>query len=94
MTIKSKIDPIEQHVIDEIRKLRLVHHLRQKDIATIIKTTTSFVGNVENTGNPAKYNLKHINLLADYFKVSPKFFFPEKPIFRKADLLFSEAKHL
>ncbi|HSZ86300.1 MAG TPA: hypothetical protein VK787_09730, partial [Puia sp.] len=28
----------------------------------------------------AKYNLRHINILADYFDLSPRDFLPEKPL--------------
>lgn len=74
-----KLDPIEQHVIDKVIKLRKDSKMRQQDIAVILHTTTSFVGNVENNRNQAKYNLKHINVLADYFGLSPKYFLPDVP---------------
>lgn len=73
------LDPIEQHVIDKVIKLRKDSKMRQQDIASILHTTTSFVGNVENNRNQAKYNLKHINVLADYFGLSPKYFLPDVP---------------
>jgi len=78
MKQQPNIDPIEQHVIDLIIKLRLTNKLRQSDISKIINVTPSFVGNVENKNNPAKYNLKHINMLANYFNLSPKSFMPDK----------------
>jgi len=77
---KVNISPIEQHVIDVVTKLRKERNLRQVDIALIIDTSPSFVGNVENTSNVSKYNLKHINCLADYFQISPKVFFPEQAL--------------
>lgn len=73
---KVKLDLIEQHVIDFVRKLRADKKLRQEDIAYIIGVKASFIGNVENSGNPAKYNLKHINVFADHFGLSPKDFLP------------------
>jgi len=75
-----KIEPIEQHVIDVIRKLRRSKKMRQEDLANIINTSTSFVGNVENVRNPAKYNLKHINAISDYFGLSPKYFLPDSSL--------------
>ena len=75
-----KIEPIEQHVIDVIRKLRRSKKMRQEDLANIINTSTSFVGNVENERNPAKYNLKHINAISDYFGLSPKYFLPDSSL--------------
>jgi transcriptional regulator with XRE-family HTH domain len=73
---KVKLDLIEQHVIDFVRKLRADKKLRQEDIAYIIGVKASFIGNVENLSNPAKYNLKHINVFADHFGLSPKDFLP------------------
>jgi transcriptional regulator with XRE-family HTH domain len=75
-----QIDPLEQYVIDFVRKLRVENRLRQQDIADILNTSSSFIGNVENRLYPAKYNLKHINVLAGYFNLSPRSFLPDKPI--------------
>jgi len=74
--MKSKIHPIEQYSIDIVKKLRTTHNLTQADIADILGLRGSFIGNVENHNKPSKYNLKHINVLADYFNLSPKDFLP------------------
>lgn len=68
---------IEQYVIDFVYKLRMEKGLRQEDIAYILGTKPSFIGNVENKSHPAKYNLKHIDKIADHFGLSPKDFLPE-----------------
>lgn len=68
---------IEKHVIDFVHKLRVDNRLKQSDIAKILHVGPSFIGNVENRNNPAKYNLKHIALLAEYFDLSPRLFLPE-----------------
>ena len=80
MRTKALITPIEQYAIDVVTKLRREHKLRQKDIAKIIDASASFVGNVENIYNASKYNLKHINSLADYFQLSPKAFVPDNAL--------------
>jgi len=77
---KAPITPIEQYVIDAVTKLRRAHRLSQRDIAKIINASASFIGNVENIYNGSKYNLKHINSLADYFQMSPKAFLPDKAL--------------
>lgn len=74
------MEKIEQYVIDYVRELRLNKGLTQEDIANILDVKPSFIGNVESPTNRAKYNLKHINLLADHFGISPKNFLPEKAI--------------
>jgi len=74
------ITPIDQYVIDFVRKLRDDKTLTQKDIATIIGVTREFIKDIENTNKRAKYNIRHINSLADYFDMSPREFLPEKPV--------------
>lgn len=75
--IKSKID---QFVIDFVTRLRSEKKLNQSDIATIIEKSRTFVTNIENPTNRAKYNLIHINLLADHFGISPRDFLPSDAI--------------
>lgn len=75
----KNIAAVEQYAIDTATKLRVDHHLTQREIGKVLGTKTSFIGNVENYKNSAKYNLKHINLLAAFFKVSPQFFIPNIP---------------
>lgn len=74
------ISKIEQYIIDFVFKLRKEKKLNQEDIATIIGVNRVFITNIENPSNRAKYNINHINLLADHFGMSPRDFFPEKPI--------------
>jgi transcriptional regulator with XRE-family HTH domain len=66
-----------------VRDLRKKENLSQEDIGNIIGKSKSFIGNIESLNNRAKYNLTHINLLADYFNLSPRNFLPENVILRK-----------
>jgi transcriptional regulator with XRE-family HTH domain len=77
---KQNISKVEQYVIDYTIKLRLDSGYNQEYIANILGVHRSFVTNVENPNNRAKYNLKHINALADHFGLSPKEFLPEKAL--------------
>lgn len=74
------LTPIEQYIIDYIIKLRVDKNLNQADIGFVIGVTQSFIANVENPKKRAKYNVNHINKLADHFGLSPKDFLPAKPI--------------
>jgi transcriptional regulator with XRE-family HTH domain len=69
---------IEQYVIDFVLKLRTKNNLRQEDIAIILNVDRSFITRVENNDHRAKYNLTHIDKLADHFGISPRDFLPEK----------------
>lgn len=83
MERQTFISPIEQHVIDFVKELRTRKKLSQDEIGSIISKTKSFIGNIESPKNRAKYNLTHINILADYFNISPKDFLPKDPIIAK-----------
>ena len=78
MSQPVKISAIEQHAIDFIIELRIKHNLTQDDIATILGVKRSFITNIESNKNRAKYNLNHIDRIADHFGISPKDFLPEK----------------
>lgn len=72
------ITDIEQFVIDYVTKLRQDKKLSQEDIATILGLNRTFITKVESNKARAKYNLSHIDKLADHFGMSPKDFLPEK----------------
>lgn len=78
MEDEIKISAIEQHVIDFVIKLRDKHNLKQDDIATVLGVKRTFITNIESARNRAKYNLIHIDKLADHFGLSPRDFLPEK----------------
>lgn len=72
-----KISDIELYVINFVKNLREEKKLSQDDIANILGLTKAFIGNIESPKNRAKYNLNHINILAEHFKMSPRDFLPE-----------------
>jgi len=76
----SVLTPIEQYVIDFVYKLRMDKNLTQEDIGFILDVKQSFIACIENRNNRAKYNLNHINQLADHFGLSPQDFLPTKSL--------------
>lgn len=78
MPATTKISAIEQQVIDFVTELRIKHQLTQADIGVIIGVGRSFINKVEDPKERAKYNLNHIDKLADHFGLSPRDFLPEK----------------
>jgi transcriptional regulator with XRE-family HTH domain len=72
--------PIEQYVIDIVREKRKERKWSQKELAYRLDVSIGFIGDVENPNYRAKYNLNHINELANVFECSPKDFLPEKPL--------------
>ncbi len=80
MQAQKEISLIDQYVIDFVRKLRDTSNLSQEEIGNIIGVTRTYITNVESRKHPAKYNLTHINLLAEYFDLSPRDFLPTKTL--------------
>lgn len=74
---KSVLEPIEQHVVDFVIQLRIKKKKTQQEIADIIGISRSYIKDIENPKRAAKYNLRHINALADYFNMSPRAFLPK-----------------
>jgi transcriptional regulator with XRE-family HTH domain len=74
---KSKI---ELYVINKVKELRLQHGKSQADLAADLNVSYGFIGQVENPKYRTKYNINHIDRLAQIFKCSPKDFIPEKPL--------------
>lgn len=73
------MEDIEQYIIRAVKSLRKKKNVSQKQLAIILNVSTSFVGNIENERNPAKYNLRHLNRLIDYFNTCPCYFFGRTP---------------
>ena len=78
--VSYNVSAIEKFIIDYVYKLRIKNNLTQDDIATIIGVKQPFIASIENPNTRAKYNINHINLLADHFGLSPRDFLPLKPI--------------
>jgi transcriptional regulator with XRE-family HTH domain len=76
----SSLEPIEQYVIDTVRRMRTERNISQKELAYSLNLSIGFIGDVESSKSRAKYNLSHINKLAEYFNCSPKDFLPQNPI--------------
>jgi len=77
MDAEPKTSAIEKHVIKFVTDLRIERNLKQEDIAAIINVSREFITKIENPNHRAKYNLNHIDKLADHFGMSPKDFLPD-----------------
>lgn len=74
------IHPIDQYIIDAIRKERKRQNVSQSILAYGIGVSKGFIGQAESPKYNIKYNLYHINEIAKYLGVSPRDFLPEKPL--------------
>ncbi|WP_414656174.1 helix-turn-helix domain-containing protein [Flavobacterium sp.] len=69
---------IELFVIEKVKEKREQFNLSQSELAVKLDVSNGFIGQVESTKYPAKYNLNHLNKLSKIFDCSPKEFLPEK----------------
>lgn len=76
----SEISKIEQYVIDKVREIRMKAEISQSNLSVGMELSSKFVGNVESNKTPDKYNINHLNKIAEILQCSIKDFFPEEPI--------------
>jgi transcriptional regulator with XRE-family HTH domain len=69
---------IELFVVSKVKAKREQFGLSQADLAFKLNVSLGFVGQVESLKYPAKYNLNHINKLAQIFNCSPREFLPQE----------------
>lgn len=71
---------IERYIIEKIRAMRKEHGLSQLELSQKLEMSDSFISHVEAPSKRAKYNINHLNKIAEIFNCSPKEFWPEKPL--------------
>jgi transcriptional regulator with XRE-family HTH domain len=74
--VLQKKSRIELYVIQKVKELREKNGLNQAELAFKLDVSLGFIGQVESSNYPAKYNLNHLNKLAEIFSCSPKDFLP------------------
>ncbi|NEU09794.1 helix-turn-helix transcriptional regulator [Flavihumibacter sp. R14] len=68
---------IEFYVINKVKEKRENANISQSELAVRLEVSNGFIGQVESSKYPAKYNLNHINKLSIIFNCSPKDFMPD-----------------
>lgn len=71
---------IELYVIERVRELRIKNKMSQSELSFHLNLASGFVGKVESKNTPSKYNLNHINKIAQIFSISPSDLLPDKPL--------------
>lgn len=71
---------IEQFVIDKVKDKRIQMKISGESLSKSIGLNEKFVAKVENPSYPDKYNLNHLNKIAEVLGCSIKDFLPDKPL--------------
>ncbi|MCF0055144.1 helix-turn-helix domain-containing protein [Dyadobacter sp. CY356] len=72
----NKLSPIEQYVIDQVKRRRLELGISQKELSFHLEVSEGYVGLVESSKTDDKYSLKRINDLAIILHCSPRDLLP------------------
>jgi DNA-binding XRE family transcriptional regulator len=71
---------IDVYVADKVKQMRKINRLSQLKLAAELDVSHSFIQQIEDVNHRAKYNIIHLNKLAQIFTCSPRDFLPENPI--------------
>lgn len=65
----TTISQLDHEIILNVKALREEKGLSQRDLSEKMKLSKSFVGKVEALGQPDKYSIRHLNLVAKALKI-------------------------
>jgi|TARA_R100000687_G_C6380827_1_gene132538 transcriptional regulator with XRE-family HTH domain len=74
-----KISKLDYEIINRVRKLREKNGISQRELSELMNLSKSFVGKVEALGQPDKYSIRHLTLIAkalklkSFYELLPKF---------------------
>lgn len=74
----------EMCVVELVKSKRQSQNISQKELAFLMDLSIGFVGRVESPKFPAKWNLDHLNKLAEVLECSPKDFIPDNVVKERA----------
>ena len=67
---------IDKAVIERVRELRKKHDVSQSVLSAILETSPAFIGHVERQNSWAKYSVRQIYLIAQFFECPVSELFP------------------
>lgn len=73
----AKRTRLEQFTIDRVKAIREEKGFSQSDLAVWLDTTRGFIGQVETPNHASKYNINHLNVLANELEVPLRSLIPE-----------------
>ena len=85
MTEKGEIieiatSEIDLYIINKVRELRVARNISQLKLSIALGLAEGAVSKIENPRQRAKYNIRHLNLLAKALKCNVSDLLPQKPL--------------
>lgn len=65
MKYSGKLSPLDKYIILAVKKKREEQGIAQADLSVRMELNDKFVGNVESFRQKAKYNINHLNRIAE-----------------------------
>jgi transcriptional regulator with XRE-family HTH domain len=72
-----KLTPIEQFIIERVKQIRLAKGISQDKLSTMMGLNEKFISKVETPNRAEKYNINHLNKIAEVLDCSVKDFLPD-----------------
>lgn len=88
--IEVEIAEIDLYIINKVRELRVARKISQLKLSIALGLAEGAVSKIENPKQRAKYNIRHLNLLAKALKCNPADLVPAKPL--KNDIVRAKLK--
>ena len=79
--VEIEISEIDLFLINKVRKLRIDKKISQLKLSIDLGLAEGTVAKIENPKQRAKYNIRHLNLLAKALKCSISDLLPPKPLY-------------
>lgn len=83
--IELEIAEIDLYLINKVREIRVARGMSQLKLSLALGLAEGAIGKIENPKQRAKYNIRHINLLAKALHCNISDLLPQKPL--KHDLV-------
>jgi len=78
--VELEIAEIDLYLINRARELRVANGMSQLKLSLALGLAEGAVSKIENPKQRAKYNIRHVNLLAKALKCNPSDLLPPKPL--------------
>jgi transcriptional regulator with XRE-family HTH domain len=75
--IELVISEIDWFIIKKVKEIRVAKKISQFDLAVALGLSDAAIGKIENPKERAKYNIRHLNLLAKALNCPPRDLLPE-----------------
>lgn len=78
--IEVEMSRLDLYIIDKVRELRESKSISQDNLSVLMGFSEKLIGSIENPTLGAKYNIRHLNLLAQALECSLWDLLPQKPL--------------